>query len=95
MGEFFMWAASHDVWGPTYLSRCLAVLASNATIVHPGLGFGGSEAAVQWTIKALKGGVFGCQSSLESAIMNTRMKRRKLDYHRWPRRKAAMGLRVK
>jgi glycosyltransferase involved in cell wall biosynthesis len=33
-GEYFMWAGGHDVWAPTYLSRCLAVLESDPTIVH-------------------------------------------------------------
>ncbi len=33
-GEYFMWAGGHDVWAPTYLSRCLAVLESDANIVH-------------------------------------------------------------
>ncbi|MCJ7503433.1 MAG: glycosyltransferase [Acidobacteriia bacterium] len=33
-GEYFMWAGGHDVWAPTYLSRCLEVLESDATIVQ-------------------------------------------------------------
>jgi len=33
-GEYFMLAGGHDLWAPTYLSRCLAVLESDATIVH-------------------------------------------------------------
>jgi glycosyltransferase involved in cell wall biosynthesis len=33
-GEYFMWAGGHDVWAPTYLSRCLAVLESDATLVQ-------------------------------------------------------------
>jgi hypothetical protein len=28
-----MWVAGHDVWAPTYLSRCLEVLESDATLV--------------------------------------------------------------
>jgi len=33
-GEYFMWAGGHDVWAPTYLSRCIEVLESDATIVQ-------------------------------------------------------------
>lgn len=33
-GEYFMWAGGHDVWAPTYLSRCLEVLESDARIVQ-------------------------------------------------------------
>jgi glycosyltransferase involved in cell wall biosynthesis len=32
-GKYFMWAAGHDVWAPTYLSRCLEALESDASIV--------------------------------------------------------------
>jgi len=33
-GEYFMWAGGHDVWAPTYISRCLEVLESDKTIVQ-------------------------------------------------------------
>jgi glycosyltransferase involved in cell wall biosynthesis len=33
-GEYYMFAGGHDLWAPTYLSRCLAVLESDAAIVH-------------------------------------------------------------
>jgi len=33
-GEYFMWAGGHDVWAPTYLSRCVEVLEGDASIVH-------------------------------------------------------------
>jgi glycosyltransferase involved in cell wall biosynthesis len=33
-GEYFMLAGGHDLWAPTYLSRCLEVLESDATVVH-------------------------------------------------------------
>jgi glycosyltransferase involved in cell wall biosynthesis len=33
-GEYFMWAGGHDVWVPTYLSRCVEVLESDASIVQ-------------------------------------------------------------
>ena len=32
-GRYFMWAASDDVWRPTYIERCLAVLEADPTIV--------------------------------------------------------------
>jgi len=32
-GEYFMWAGGHDIWAPTYLSRCLEVLESDAAVV--------------------------------------------------------------
>jgi glycosyltransferase involved in cell wall biosynthesis len=33
-GEYFMWAGGHDVWAPTYLSRCLAVLEGDPALVQ-------------------------------------------------------------
>jgi glycosyltransferase involved in cell wall biosynthesis len=33
-GEYFMFASGHDLWAPTYLSRCVEVLESDATVVH-------------------------------------------------------------
>ncbi len=32
-GKYFMWAAGHDLWAPTYLSRCLEVLESDESVV--------------------------------------------------------------
>ena len=32
-GKYFMWAAGHDVWAPTYLSRCLEALETDESIV--------------------------------------------------------------
>jgi glycosyltransferase involved in cell wall biosynthesis len=32
-GEYFMWAGGHDIWAPTYLSRCLEVLESDDAVV--------------------------------------------------------------
>jgi glycosyltransferase involved in cell wall biosynthesis len=32
-GKYFMWAGGHDVWAPTYLSRCVDVLECDATVV--------------------------------------------------------------
>jgi len=33
-GEYFMWAGGHDVWAPTYLSRCVEALESDRTLVQ-------------------------------------------------------------
>jgi glycosyltransferase involved in cell wall biosynthesis len=33
-GEYFMWAGGHDLWAPTYLSRCIEVLESEPTVVQ-------------------------------------------------------------
>jgi len=33
-GKYFMWAGGHDVWAPTYLSRCVQVLESDEAIVQ-------------------------------------------------------------
>jgi glycosyltransferase involved in cell wall biosynthesis len=32
-GEYFMWAGGHDIWAPTYLSRCVEVLDSDDAVV--------------------------------------------------------------
>lgn len=32
--EYFMWAGGHDVWAPTYVSRCIEVLESDPAIVQ-------------------------------------------------------------
>ena len=32
-GRYFMWAAGHDLWHPSYLSRCLDVLANDPQVV--------------------------------------------------------------
>lgn len=40
-GEFFMWAAADDSWGPTYVERNLAALQSDPTAV-------GSVSKVRW-----------------------------------------------
>ena len=32
-GEYFMWAADHDNWGPEYVSRCVQVLDNDSTVV--------------------------------------------------------------
>lgn len=36
-GEYFMWAADHDLWDPCFLSRCVHVLESddNVVLVYP------------------------------------------------------------
>jgi len=32
-GEYFMWAGGHDLWAPTYLSRCVSLLDGDRSIV--------------------------------------------------------------
>ena len=32
-GDFFMWASGHDLWRPTFISRCLEVLLRDETVV--------------------------------------------------------------
>lgn len=32
-GEYFMWAGGHDLWAPTYLSRCVEVLEAEKNVV--------------------------------------------------------------
>ncbi len=36
-GEYFMWASGHDLWEPSFISRCLEVLRDNVSVVscHP------------------------------------------------------------
>ena len=33
-GDYFMWAGGHDLWAPTYLTRCIKVLESDKRIVQ-------------------------------------------------------------
>ena len=37
-GRYFMWAADHDLWGPSLVSRCVAALEANpaAVLAYPG-----------------------------------------------------------
>jgi glycosyltransferase involved in cell wall biosynthesis len=32
-GKYFMWAGDHDLWDPSYLSRCISVLEEDPTVV--------------------------------------------------------------
>jgi glycosyltransferase involved in cell wall biosynthesis len=32
-GKYFMWAAGHDLWDPSFISKCLAVLESDPSVV--------------------------------------------------------------
>ena len=32
-GEYFMWAAGHDLWAPTFISRCVGVLEKDPSVV--------------------------------------------------------------
>jgi glycosyltransferase involved in cell wall biosynthesis len=32
-GKYFMWAAGHDLWAPTFVSRCVEVLETDPTVV--------------------------------------------------------------
>ena len=32
-GEYFMWAADHDLWHPTFISRCVAVMEEDRSVV--------------------------------------------------------------
>jgi len=32
-GKYFMWASDHDLWHPTFLSRCISILEDDALVV--------------------------------------------------------------
>jgi glycosyltransferase involved in cell wall biosynthesis len=50
-GEYFMWASGHDIWYPSYISRCLEVLSRDSSVVscHPqAVWIDGQGNLLQW-----------------------------------------------
>jgi glycosyltransferase involved in cell wall biosynthesis len=51
--EYFMWAGSHDLWAPGFVSRCVEVMERDPTVVlcYPGAAWVDAEGVVEEEIK--------------------------------------------